>query len=161
VPEVVGDQQPVFGGQKAFRGLVGRLAREHDDPERLDDRRGKALGSVQRGERDEVRSVGEARLDRARGLQGEPCLADPAGPGEGEQPHRAESQPLADRAQLVLATDRPVRRRRQGAIGAGGISTRHGGEDQRREICRQIADVDLQEVFWPIEVLQPPLSPGP
>jgi hypothetical protein len=97
----------------------------------------------------------------ARGLQGEPCLADPAGPGEGEQPHRPDAQPLADRAQPVLATDRPVRRRRQGAIGAGGISTRHGGEHQRREICHQIADDDLQEVSWPIEVLQPPLSPGP
>ena len=67
--EVVGDQQQVLGGQEAFGGLVGGLAGEHDDPERLDDRRGDVLGSLQRGERDEVRAVGEVRLDRARGLQ--------------------------------------------------------------------------------------------
>ena len=56
--------------------------------QRLDDRGGHVLGSVQRGERDEVRAVGEVRRDRARGLHGQPCLADPARPREGEQPHR-------------------------------------------------------------------------
>ena len=34
VLEVVGDQQQVLGGEEAFGRLAGRLAREHDDPER-------------------------------------------------------------------------------------------------------------------------------
>ena len=85
-------------------------------PSALDDRRGNVLGSAQRGERDELRAVGEVRLDRARGLQGEPCLADPTGPGEGEQPHRPGPHPLADRDDVVLATDRAVRRHRQPAV---------------------------------------------
>jgi hypothetical protein len=116
VLEVVGDQQQVLGGQEALGRLVGRLAGEHDDPERLDDHRGNVVGPLQRGEGDEVRAVGEVRLDRARGLHGEPCLADPAGPGQCEQPHVPCPQPLGDRAQLVLATDRPVGRHRQPAV---------------------------------------------
>ncbi len=111
--EVVDDQQQVLGGQEADGGVVGGFAGEHDDPERLHDRRGHILGSVQRGERDEVRAVGEVRLDRAPGLHGESCLADPAGPGEREQPHRPGPQPLTDRGDVMLAADRAVGRRRQ------------------------------------------------
>ena len=106
VLEIVDDQQQVLGGQEAFGGLVGRLAREHDDPERADDRRGNVLGSLLRGERDEMRAVGEVCLHSARGLEGESCLADPARPGEGEQPDRSGPQPLADRGD-VAARDRP------------------------------------------------------
>jgi hypothetical protein len=80
--EVVGEQQQVLGGQKALDGVIGRLAREHNDLEGLDDRRGNVLGSLDRGERDEVRAIGKVRLDGARGLHGEPRLADPAGPCE-------------------------------------------------------------------------------
>ena len=50
---------------------------------------------------------------RARGLQREPRLADPARAGQREQPDRARSQPFADRVEIVLATDRAVGRHRQ------------------------------------------------
>ena len=113
---------------------------------------GTSSGRVQRGERDEVRAVGEVRLDRARGLQGESCLADPAGPGEGEQPHRPGPQPLADRGDVVLATDRAVRRHRQPAVAQrarrrtvaaprASLGRRLGG---RRELGGVLEDVLVQ-----------------
>ena len=52
----------------------------------------------------------------ARGLEGESCLADPTRPGEGEQPDRSGPQLLADRGDVLLATDRPVGRHRQPAV---------------------------------------------
>ena len=84
----------------------------------LDDRRGNVLRSLHGGERHEVRAIGEVGLDGARGLEREPGLADPAGPGERQQPHGLGSQSLGDRADLAPATDRPVRRRRQRAADA-------------------------------------------
>ena len=113
--EVVGDQQQVLGGQEALGGLVGGLAREHDDPERVDDRPGNVLGPVQRGERDKRGAVGEVRLDCAPGLHGKSRLADPARPGEREHPHRPGQQPLADGDDVPLAPDRPVGRHRESA----------------------------------------------
>jgi hypothetical protein len=65
---------------------------------------------VQRGERHEVRAIREIRLDGARSLQGEPCLADPARAGQRQQPHRFRAQPLGDRGELIPTADRPVRR---------------------------------------------------
>ena len=106
-------QQQVLGGQEALGGLVGGLAREHDDRERLDDRRRHILGPLQRGERDEVRAVGEVRLHRARRLQPQARLAHPARAREGQQPHAADAEAVRDRPHVVLTADRPVRRRRQ------------------------------------------------
>jgi hypothetical protein len=84
---VVHDQQDMLGGQEAFDRPVGGLARERDDRERVDDRRGNVLRSPDGRERNEVSAVREVGCDRARGLEREPCLADAAGPGEREQPH--------------------------------------------------------------------------
>ena len=112
VLEVVEHEQQVLGGQKALGGLVCRLAREHDDRKRLDNRRRHILGPLQRGERDEVRAVGEVRLHRARRLQRQARLADPARAREGEQPHIAVAKPVGDRPHIVVTTNGPVGRRR-------------------------------------------------
>ena len=112
VLEVVGDQQQVLGGEEAFGGLVGGLAREDDDPERSDDRRRHVLRSLHGGERHEVRAVGEVRLDGARGLERESRLADPARPGECEQPRGVRPQPLPDRGELASSADQLIGRRR-------------------------------------------------
>ena len=157
VLEVVDHQQQVLGGQEALGGLVGGLAREHDDRERLDDRRGHVLGPLQRGERDEVRAVGEVRLDRARGLQRQARLADPARAREGEQPHAADAQPVRDRAHVVR------RGRSSGSATAAARSRRPAGRHrgQRREVRRQIADDELEQMLGAIEVLQPVLTEIP
>ena len=44
--EVVDHQQQVLGGQEAFGRLVGGFAREHDDRQRLDNRRGHIFGPL-------------------------------------------------------------------------------------------------------------------
>ena len=157
VLEVVEHQQQVLGGQEALGGLLGGLAREHDDRQRLDDRRGHVLGPSQRGERDEVRAVGEVRLHRARRLQRQPRLAHPARAREGQQPHAVDAEAVRDRPHVVLAADRPVRRRRQPVRPTG--SGRQRG--QRREVRRQIADDELEEVLGAIEVLEPVLAEIP
>ena len=64
--------------EKAFDRLLGGFAGEHDDAERADDRRGNLLGPLQSGERHEARTVGEVRLDGARGLKRESRLAHTA-----------------------------------------------------------------------------------
>ena len=46
VLEVVSDQQQVLGGEEALDRLLGRLAGERDDPERLHDCDGDVLGAV-------------------------------------------------------------------------------------------------------------------
>ena len=116
VLEVVSDQQHVFGGQEAFGRLAGRLTREQDDPERADDRRGYVLGPLHGGERHEARTVGEVRLDGTGSLEREPRLAHAARPRQRQQPDRCGAQSLADRCEVVLATDRAIRRRRQRAV---------------------------------------------
>ena len=85
------------------------------DPERLNNRRGYLPSSVQHRERDKVRAVGEVGPDRARGLHGEPRLADPARPGESQEPHRPGPQPLDDRGDVMLTPDRAVGRHGQPA----------------------------------------------
>jgi hypothetical protein len=152
VLEVVDHQQQVRAGQEALGGLFVGLAREHDDRQRLDHRRRHVLGSLQRGERDEMRAAREVRFDRACGLQGEPCLADPAGAGEGQQSYPVGADAVRDRAHVVLAADRPVGRRWQPVLRSG----RERG--QRGEVGGQIAEDDLEEVLGAIEVLEPVLA---
>ena len=89
-----------LAARKRSTASVGRLARERDDRERADDRRGNVLRPLHGRERHEVRAVGEVGLDGARGLEREPRLADTARPGQRQQANRARPQTLADRADL-------------------------------------------------------------
>ena len=115
--EVVDHQQQVLGGQEAFDRLVRGLAREHDDPERLDDRRGNVVGPLQ-GER--ARRSARRRRSPAR-LRGRPparvasCRPRPE-PVSVSSRTEAAPKPFADRVEIVLAADRAVGRQRQPAL---------------------------------------------
>jgi hypothetical protein len=113
VLDVVDHQQQVLGGQEALSGRLGRLCREHDDRERADNRFGNVLGPAQRSERDEARAIGEISVCRACRLQSQARLADSARARQGQQPHAVDTEAVRDRANVVRAPDRPVRRRRQ------------------------------------------------
>src|SRR4051812_49427840 len=102
-------------GEEALDRLTVGLAAEQDDPERADDRRGHVIDSLDRDQRDEARAVGEVRLDSTRSLKRETRLAHATRPRQRQQPDRAAAQPLADRREVVLATDSAIRRRRQRA----------------------------------------------
>jgi hypothetical protein len=97
-------------------------ARQHDDPECVVHGGGDGLGPLDGGKRDEARAVGEIRRDGARDLHGEPRLADPAGPGQRDQPRGFHPQPSRQRTKLPVAANRPVRRRGKHP----GTGSRHG-----------------------------------
>jgi hypothetical protein len=77
----------LLGAEEAFDRLVGGLARQQHDPERLDDFGGDVLRSPNGLEPHKPRAIREVGLDQARDLEREPCLADAAGTGEREQPN--------------------------------------------------------------------------
>jgi hypothetical protein len=144
--EVVDDEQQVLGSQKAFDRAGGRFAREHDDLELRDDRGGHVLGPGQCGERDEVRAFCEVGVDGARGLEREPRLADAAGASQGQQPHRARPEPLDDRAYVVVATDRAVRRNRHAAVTRHLRRCRRGAQPAGADINRRAWRIDARIV---------------
>ena len=147
----------MLGTQEALGGLVGGLTREGNDRQRLDHRRRHVLGPLQRGERDEIRTVCEVRLHRARRLQRQARLAHPSGAREGQQPHAVDEEAVRDRPHVVVTADRQVGRRRQ-PVGPTGAGRQRG---QRRELRRQVADDELEELFGAIEVLEPVLAEVP
>ena len=99
----------------------------------------------------------KSAVDRARGLQASRVLPTPPGPGEGEQPHPVDAEAVRDRLHVVRAADRPVGRRRQPVRPARSVRQR----GQSREVRRQIADDELEEVLGVIEVLEPVLPEIP
>jgi hypothetical protein len=125
---VVQHEQQVLGQEEALDRLLGRLAGQHDDPERADDRRRDVLGPLHRGKRHEPRAVFELPLGRARRLQREPRLANAARPGECQQPYRLIDHACGDGRDLALTTDRRVGWGRH----AGSHITRFGGPAARR-----------------------------
>ena len=108
--------------------------------ELLRDLRGHARGVVERGELDEVRAVGEVRRAPVRELEREVRLADPARPGQREQPHVRVGEQLGGGREIVLAAEQRRRRDRQG----GGEHGLHGGRgrDGRVELERRVLGED-------------------
>ena len=64
---------------------------------------------------DEDGALGELRRDVVRDDQGQPGLADPTGPGQGQQGHGFVEQERPSCGSLGVATDEPGARDRRGA----------------------------------------------
>lgn len=144
--------------------------------ERLSDRLEDERGIADRRER-HPEHPGWVLLGKlGRRLQGEPCLADPAGAGHGHQPRAVVARECNDRGQLPFAAEEGRwwnwQVRAIGAPGRRGRSRRPrtavAGRDvdrrrrvigvERRERRWQPGHVELVEVLGAVEVLQAELA---
>ena len=128
--KIVHHQQQMLGRQERSTACSARLACDHDDPKRPDDRRGNVLGSIARPASDTKRAPSANSASTARAASSASrVLPTPPGPGQRQQPDEPP-QSLGESRELVLATDRAIRRRPaatrcvagRSAAGAGGAS---------------------------------------
>jgi hypothetical protein len=113
--EVVEGEEELLVGQVLAHGVGDRLATAVEEPERLGDGPADRIGLGHRGERHPSGAVGEPVGHPLDHRQGDPGLADPAGPGQGHQPHGGPEECVCHLVDLVLPTDQ-----RRGGGGQSG-----------------------------------------
>jgi hypothetical protein len=131
VLEVVQHDQQAPLGQPGTEQLAGRAAGGQGHGQGLGHRDGQQVGHavgvvrLHPGQGDDGDPVGEPRGQPLGRGQGEPGLADPARPDQGQQPARLPLDQHGHPGQVVLPADEAA-----GAHGAGG-GRRAGGVDSR------------------------------
>ena len=84
--EIVQDEQQLAAPQLVFQQVAPARRAGLSQPEGPGDCRQQELRLGDRGEVDERRPVGEPRAELVAELDGEPCLADAAGPEQCDEP---------------------------------------------------------------------------
>ena len=106
---IVEHQHQLLGAERVGDGWRRCHARSELEPERGGDGDRNELGIGQRRELDGPNPIGKSRQQVSCDLQAEPCLADAAGAGQGDQPMGA------DKAQDLAPARRPGRSARKPA----------------------------------------------
>src|SRR5919204_6208816 len=91
------------------------VAREREHVEYLRDRRYDQRGVRYRTEGDDTNAVGKIVRQSTRELERHPCLADPTGPRQGQQPDVGPPQERERALELAFAAEERRRRRDESA----------------------------------------------
>ena len=113
----------------------------------LGDRLPHHLGIAHGRQRDEEDTVRGGIAERGGGRQGQPRLADAAGPGERQQPDVRRREGSAQPLKILDPADQRGGRHRQAGLGADAL--------QRRERLVQARSDQLDDALWRIDVLEP------
>jgi hypothetical protein len=116
VLEVVEQHEPVTVREARRECLLERHAAALGQADRPSDRWQHERGVCERGERHEERAVGKPRGSRARHLEREARLADPAAAGQRHEAHVRAGEERDDRIHLLIAADERGGRRGEAGV---------------------------------------------
>ena len=150
VLEVVEHEQRLLVVQELGQHVCERLRAGFGDAEGLRHRRQHELSVRYPDEPDHENAVGEL-LDQLRaGLEREPRLPRPGGPGQRDQPHLLLAHQARDRRELVLAPDQ--RRRLNGQVRRPTLQRSQRRERRRHALGDKLVQpLRLREILEPVQ----------